>query len=373
MKVAVIGVGGSGSAALRFLSASGHQAVGFEQFSPGHAMGSSHGYSRLIRRTYPDGFHTRRMDEAYQLWAELEREVGEELFVRCGGITFGPPGDPQLESTRRSLLEAGIDHSLFSREEASLRFPAIDIGSGSVAIFQRDAGFLRADRCLAVQVRSACERGAEVREHSQVLAIEEKCGRVFVSTGGGTEEFDSVIVTAGPWIGKLLKTLDLPVRTALRQVVYLAIGTGHENFVPGKLPVWIEHPSDFYGFPSDGIVSGVKVASHDAGFDFDPSMPGRPVMEEALEQVRRHALERFPGLSGEIVTSQSCLYTITPDERFIVDHASVSRRVVVCSGCSGHGFKFTVLLGKVAAEMATKGRTDPGNDPWGIRRFGRVG
>ena len=92
MKIAVIGVGGSGAAALRFLAKAGHEVTGYEQFGLRHAMGSSHGHSRIIRYSYPDIFHTRQMAPAYALWNELEQEYGSELFVRCGGITFGPDG-----------------------------------------------------------------------------------------------------------------------------------------------------------------------------------------------------------------------------------------------------------------------------------------
>ena len=159
------------------------------------------------------------------------------------------------------------------------------------------------------------------------------------------------------------------LRTALRQVVYLDIARNAEKFEPGTLPVWIEHPSDHYGFPSDGEIAGIKIASHNAGIDFNPDHPERPVMSAPLQQVVDHAMKRFPDLSGEVVFSQPCLYTITPDERFILDFAPGSRRVIVCSGCSGHGFKFTVLLGKIAAEMAGCGNRDLSPAPWRIDRF----
>lgn len=369
MKVAVIGIGGSGSAALRSLAKAGHEVTGYEQFTLGHALGSSHGHSRLIRHAYPDAFHTRLMARAYHLWDALEREQGDELFVRCGGITFGPAGDPTLESTRLELLAAGVDHAILSRDETCTRFPAIDIGAGATAIYQRDSGFLRATRCVLAQAAIAKAHGATIREHSPVLRIEEKANRMFVSTAGETESFDAVIVTAGPWIGNLLAPLRLPLRTALRQVVYLAIARGAETFEPARLPVWIEHPSDFYGFPADGEVDGIKIASHNAGIDFDPGDPERPVMHEPLQQVIDHAMKRFPDLSDEIVSSQSCLYTVTPDERFILDFAPGSRRLVVCSGCSGHGFKFTILLGEIAAAMATGGTRDPSPAAWRLDRF----
>lgn len=369
MKIALIGMGGSGSAAARFLAKAGHEVAGYERFELGHAMGSSHGHSRLIRYSYPDAFHTRLMARAYQLWAELEQEHGTELFVRCGGITFGLAGDPKLELTRRALEEAAIHHEILSREGTRSRFPAIDIGEGASAIFQAASGFLRATRCVLAQAEIARSHGAEIRENSSVLEIEEKAGRVFVSTPGETIGYDAVVVTAGPWIGKLLGSFQLPLRTALRQVVYLGIQANPEHFEPGKLPVWIDHPSDHYGFPTDGVMPGIKIASHDAGMDFDPDEVDRPMMSGPLEQVVNHAMKRFPDLSGEVLSSQSCLYTITPDERFIVDFVPGSRRVVMVSGCSGHGFKFTSLLGSVAAEMATTGERDPSLAPWRADRF----
>lgn len=369
MKVAVIGAGGSGSAALRFLAKEGHEAVAYEQFAIGHAMGSSHGNSRIIRLSYPDDFHTGLMRRAYELWNDLETESGENLFVKSGGITFGPTRDATLQDTIRALANARIPHELLDREQCASRFPAIDIGPGSTAVHQQDSGFLRSTRCVITQLGIARQHGAEIHEHTPVTAIQEKNGKVLVSTASKTEVFDAAIVTAGPWIGKLLAPLHLPVTTTLRQVAYFAIRRNPENFAPGKLPVWIAHPSDHYGFPADGVIDGIKIASHDGGMPFDPDQPDRPVMPEHLEALAEKATALFPDLSGEIVSSQSCLYTITPDERFILDHAPGSSRIVLCSGCSGHGFKFTILLGRLLADMATT--PDPAATPaeWRLARF----
>ncbi len=369
MKIAVIGAGGSGSAALRFLARSGHETVAFEQFAIGHAMGSSHGHSRLIRHSYPDEFHTRLMRGAYDLWDDLACESGENLLVKCAGITFGPAGDATLQNTIRSLKNARIDHEILDREQSTARFPAIDIGDGNIAIYQKDSGFLKSSQCVRTQIDLAAKHGAEIREHCAVTAIEEKPGQVLVSTACSTEAFDAAIVTAGPWIGKLLAPLKLPVTTALRQVAYLRIRRNPENFAPGKLPVWIQHPSDYYGFPSDGQIDGIKIASHSAGMPYDPDEPGRPLMPEPLENLVSHATRLFPDLSDKVVSTQSCLYTITPDENFIVDHAPGSQRIVICSGCSGHGFKFTILLGKMIADMATGANPEAAPQPWRLGRF----
>lgn len=370
MKIAVLGIGGSGSAALRHLALAGHEATGYEQFKIGHSLGSSHGHSRIIRRTYPDAFHTRMMARSYDLWDELEREADEELFVRCGGLTFGPENDPKVEDTRLALEESKLTYEMLSREETAERFPAIDIGEGAKAIFQSESGFLRATRCVLAQARLARKHGAVLREQSPVLRVEERDGSVFVLTERDTERFDAVVVTAGAWMGKLLASLKLPLTTTLRQVAYLGIARNAANFLPEKLPVWIEEPEEYYGFPSDGMVEGIKFASHSAGIEFDADEAGRLVMNDLLEKAVEHMARRFPDGSGEIVAAQACLYTNTPDERFILDFAPGSERLVICSGCSGHGFKFTVLLGEIAAKMATTGKRDEGAAAWGLGRFG---
>src|SRR4051794_39375174 len=99
MRVAVLGLGGVGTAAARFLAGEGHRVTGFEQFHLDHDRGSSFGASRIIRRVYPDPLYARLMESAYPLWEELERLSGSELLVRCGGFFFGPEGDPEMTET----------------------------------------------------------------------------------------------------------------------------------------------------------------------------------------------------------------------------------------------------------------------------------
>ncbi|HEY1120983.1 MAG TPA: FAD-dependent oxidoreductase, partial [Haloferula sp.] len=184
-----------------------------------------------------------------------------------------------------------------------------------------------------------------------------------------SEHFDAVVVTAGPWLGKLLRGLQLPLRVMLRQTIYLGV-EGEERFAPGEFPVWIHHPTDHYGFPSDGVMSGIKVAWHHGGPEFDPSSPDRPVMEELAASVREHAARHIAGLTGEVISAKACLYTVTPDERFILDFVPGSRRQIVCSGCSGHGFKFSALLGELTVAMARDGRVSANAEPWSLARFG---
>jgi glycine/D-amino acid oxidase-like deaminating enzyme len=186
MRIAIVGLGAAGSAALLEVAASGCEVVGFEQFEIVHDLGSSHGASRLIRRTYPDVFHSRWMAAAYEAWSRVEGLTGEELLVRRGGLTFGPEKDGTLQATRDALVDCGISHEVLSQEAVSGRFPALDIGEGSLGIYQADSGFLRADRCVRTQVEAAKKLGAIVYERSRVIEIEEAGGGVTVVTDHGS-------------------------------------------------------------------------------------------------------------------------------------------------------------------------------------------
>src|SRR5688572_20834190 len=124
MKIAVIGVGGTGSAALRFLAQAGHEVHGFEQFDVGHTRGSSHGESRIIRYTYPDRLYTAMMADAYPLWEELEQLAEEELFVRCGGVYYGPSKHPKILAVLDALRENNLPFDLLAPGEAEKRAPA---------------------------------------------------------------------------------------------------------------------------------------------------------------------------------------------------------------------------------------------------------
>src|SRR5438128_2784027 len=222
MKIAVIGIGGTGSAACRHLAKAGHQVVGYEQFTLGHDRGSSHGESRIIRYTYPDLLFTRLMRDAYPLWADLEAEADEELFVRCGGIFFGTPDDPNIAATERALVDAGVPYERLNAAEAHDRFPAVHLHPNKVVLYQRDSGLLRATRCVLANARLARRHGATIREETPVQEILSRNGRVIVQTASGDETvFDRVIVTAGAWMGKLFARLNLPLRVTRQQIAYL--------------------------------------------------------------------------------------------------------------------------------------------------------
>jgi glycine/D-amino acid oxidase-like deaminating enzyme len=74
----------------------------------------------------------------------------------------------------------------------------------------------------------------------------------------------------------------------------------------------------------------------------------------------------MPGITGEILETTSCRYTMTPDEDFIIDLHPEHRQIVFASPCSSHGFKFAPVVGQMLADLAVTGTT-----PYPIGRFRR--
>ena len=373
MKVIVVGVGGTGSAAARFLARAGHSVIAFEQFEVGHVWGSSHGESRIIRYTYPDAVYTQMMGEAYPLWQELQEEAGEDLLARTGGVFFGDKDNPLLASARAALDGQRVPYELLPPVEAHDRFPALRLADTEAALYQPDMGYLRATACVLANVRLARALGADIREQTAVRAVTQRGDKSVVTTGDGEEhEADRVIVTAGPWMGRLFASLNLPLRVTRQQIVYLEPAPAKaRDFEADRLPVWIDADANVYGFPADGHIAGVKLASHSLGEIENPDVAHRPPDAAYAGQMADYAAARFVGLTRRVTHAQICLYTNTPDEDFIVDAAPDMPNVWLVSGCSGHGFKFTILLGKLAAEATTLGVTPPYLSRFALAHFAR--
>jgi monomeric sarcosine oxidase len=365
-RIAVLGAGGVGSAAARFLAREGHAVTVLEQFTPDHDRGSSYGTSRIIRKTYTDGLYTALMGEAYPLWDALEREAGEPLFRRTGGLFFGPEGHPELEAIRRALAEHHVPHEALDPAACARRFPAFRLLPGEAAVFEPEAGFLRASACVRAQLRLATAHGAQVRAGTRVEAIAPRADRVdLVLVGGEVLGFDRLIVSAGPWTARLLAPfVPLPFTVTRQVYCHFEPTAPLEGFGVGRLPVWIDFATHFYGFPYDGEAPGVKVAWHEPGTPTAPEAVDRNVHDSDREPLRQACARHLPGLSPRVALERVCLYTLTPDHDFVVDTLPGAPRVTVVGGLSGHGFKFTVLLGRLAAWRATGQRV-----PWDVSRW----
>jgi sarcosine oxidase len=364
----VIGLGALGSATAYQLAKRGHRVLGLEQFELGHARGASHDTSRILRHSYHTPAYVGLTFEAYDDWAVLEADSGEELVTRVGGLDLFPPNAaiPPADYTT-SMAASGVAFESLDAAEIAARWPPFTLPEGTLGLYQERASIVPAGRGTAVMQAQARRFGATLRDHSPVTRLELVDGGVRVRTGDATYQARRVIACADAWTNALLADLDvtLPLTVTLEQVTYFR-PTDPEPYAPGRLPLWIwmDDPS-YYGFPCYGEAtvkaardcSGLEVTGDDRPFDPDPAR---------LQGLVDFMAAMLPG-SGPAVRSKTCLYTLTPDRDFVLGAVPGHDDVLVGLG-AGHGFKFAPMFGRLLAELAGTGVCSADITPFAVDR-----
>lgn len=351
--VVIVGGGAMGSASAWQLARRGAEVMLLEQFEPGHARGGSHGSSRIVRLAYTDPFYIELTATAMAHWDELEDEADERLLVGTGVIDHGDP--PTVQALAAAMEIAGYPAEWLSAREAARRWPGLEF-DGDV-LHQHRGGRVHADNAVAAMQRLAIKHGAEMRHGVRVEAVQPQSDRVEVRTASDTMYAKQVVVAAGSWSpGVLAGVVAMPHLTvSLEQPVHFQ---PRDWSVPW--PSFIHHQADAttrtgmsprgtYGLASP---DGVKVGFHGTGPVIDPDA-GRDVDPAALREVQEYVRRWVPGADADTAEAAPCLYDITDSSDFVIDQV---RNVTVAAGFSGHGFKFTPLIGRLIAELVLERR-----------------
>lgn len=355
----VIGMGAMGGAALYHLAQRGARVLGIEQFDIGHELGSSHGQTRIIRKAYfehPD--YVPLLHRAYELWAQVEAESRRTLFHRTGLLLIGRPDGEVLAGVRRAADEHRLPIERLARADVLRRFPGFVPADDMEALFEADAGYLRVEDAVRTHVELAVAAGATIETGRPVLDWSADAHGVRVRTAGDEYAASTLVIAGGAWAGRLLSDLQLPL-TVLRKV-QLWLATDDPRYDPAQgCPAFCFDRGDafFYGFPA--IEPGsMKVAEH-SGREVvnDPATVDRALHPRDSERVLEFAAHHLPGVRSEVTRHSVCMYTMTPDQHFVIDRHPHYDRVVFAAGFSGHGFKFAPILGSVLAELALNGIT----------------
>jgi len=371
----VIGAGAMGSAAAYYLSERGQRVLLLEQFELDHRLGSSYGYSRIIRYAYDHLEYVELAKDTFPLWDALQDKLGDQLVVRTGGIDFGPAGEASLEATIAAMQASGLPYELLAPAEAMRRFPQFQLTDDFRALYQPDSGFVKASKAVLGHITLAASNGAAIKDATTVTSINLRADSVEVSTPTGTYSAGTLVVTAGAWAKRLLEQtgLDLPLSPLRCQLNFMA-PTELPPYEAGNCPVWIAHvgslyPEAIYGIPSHGG-SGFKIAFHGGPPFSHPSEISREPDTENVAALRPFMRAHIPGIADAPVReSRICLYTQTPDEHFVVDRHPAHNHVVIGAGFSGHGFKFSTTIGKMLADISLDGATPHNDNLFKIERF----
>lgn len=369
--VIVVGLGGMGSAAIRHLAGRGQRVLGIEQFSPGHDQGSSHGLTRIIRLAYfEDPSYVPLLRRAYELWRQLERGLDEPLLHVTGGLDVGPAEGVVFAGSLRSCREHGLPHEVLEPRDLTRRFPGWRPSPELTAVWQPDAGFLTPERCIARHLAEAQAAGASVMTDTRVLAVEPRAGGVRVRTDRGSFEAGQAILTAGPWMSDLAPAL-APLLSPERQVLGWFGIADAAQFAPTAFPVFVLEAAEgtYYGFPEYGV-PGFKIGKYHHRFErVHPDSMDRQVHAEDEAALRVATTRYFPNANGPMLSQATCLFTNTPDEHFIVDRSPEAPEILLVSPCSGHGFKFSSVIGEICADLVTRGSTAHDIGLFSLARF----
>jgi len=365
-----------GSAALASAARLGRRAVGFEQYERGHALGSSGGRSRMIRKAYfEDAAYVPLLVRAYEGWRELEAAAGERLLFQTGVLMIGPPESEILTGARRTAQRCGLSIEELSFDDARRRYPAFALREGEVALFEPEAGYVLPEAAIEANLRVAEANGAAVHFGARVArwsALPGGAGLRVECDDGQSVDAARLAICGGPWMTSVLRELGVPLHIQ-RNVQHWFAPAG-DGFSLGRLPSFFadrgDQPSRLYGFPDHG--AGVKAAFHGYGHETTPQSLDREIHREDVEPVRRALDALLPGAAARYLGGKACMYALTPDRHFVVATHPQDERIVVAGGFSGHGFKFAPAIGEIVSSLLFEGGTQFDIEFFSPTRFARV-
>jgi sarcosine oxidase len=355
--VIVAGLGAMGSAAAWHLAASGKRVLGLDRFAPPHEFGSSHGRTRIIREAYFEHpLYVPLVQRAYDLWADLERRSGQRLLLQTGGLMLGPAQGALVSGARRSADQHRLPHEILSASDVRQRFPAFAPADDMIAVWEPRAGALFPEVAIQTHLDLARKAGATLAFNAPVLGWEALKDGVRVRTANQTHTANHLLLSAGAWTSSLLPDLHLPLKVERQVLFWFEPRENPGLFQPDRFPIFICEYDDrrfFYGFPDLG--DGVKLGVHHEGQTTEPDLIDRQVRVDETETARSLLSSFLPSAAGALRSAAVCMYTNTPDEHFILDRHPGHPQVIIASPCSGHGFKFSPLIGELTATLINGG------------------
>lgn len=357
----VIGAGSMGMAAGYFLAKRGVKTLLIDAFDPPHTNGSHHGDTRMIRHAYGEGAsYVPLVLQAQNLWTELEKESGQQLFYKTGVLNIGKADFPFIQEVVHSAETHSLSLQYLKPDEIMKEWPGIYVPEDYVGCFESSSGVLLSETAIAVYRKQALQYGAELRTHTMVRDILIRDHEVQVKTDTHTYYADSLVLTAGAWMGKILAGtgISIPVRPIRKTIAWFACN--EKLYKSDSFPAFNYHfgREIYYGFPSFDH-SGLKVGRHDQGIEVDPDNLNREFGSSPEDEgdVRRFLNHYMREAEGKLLKGAVCMYTVTPDEHFIIDQHPKYSHVVMAGGFSGHGFKFASAIGEQLSQIVIDGKS----------------
>lgn len=359
----MIGAGAFGGWTALQLRGRGARVVLVDAWGPGNARSSSGGETRVIRAIYgADRLYVEMVRRSYELWATLDAETDEALYVETGALWMHRGDDGYVRSSAPILRELGFAVEKVPLGEAARRFPQIDFRGVTAVWLESRAGALSARRSCAI-VRDLFEkRGGTYRTaHAEPGPIENGAMKALRLADGSLLEADVFVFACGPWLGGMFPdVLGASIVASRQEVFFFGTPRGSDLYRPGRLPLWIDFGERiFYGIP-DTHGRGFKIADDTRGGPIDPTTTERTPTAEGIARARHLLAERFPALAGApLLEARVCQYENSPDGHLIIDRHPEAANVWFAGGGSGHGFKLAPAVGEMVADAILASKAIP--------------
>jgi len=301
------------------------------------------------------------MQQAYKLWYDLETEAGEQLFKQTGVLQIGQVDGSGIKNMIRSMDVQNVPYILCGNEELNSKYPQLKFDSKWRALFDPAGGLLKADRCLRAFQDQFVKHGGVLNFGEAVTKIETNGMTAQVHTTSGEYKVDGVAILAGTWSKSLLEQfldLKLPLQPRVVKSCYwkvekpglYSIEDGFPSFICNK-EVDGHTTDEFYGMPSDEYPNMVKICSHEGVNINHPDERDSVDASLYVQKPQNFITEHFKHIDAKPAIVETCLYTVTPDENFVLDKHPKYANIAIGAGFSGHGFKFASVVGEILGSL----------------------
>ena len=369
--VIIIGLGAMGSATSMFLSHNGIKVIGFDSYSPPHEFGSSLGHTRVIREAYHEGTtYVPIVQRAYEIWFEMNENSKVPIIETYGGLLIGPKtGD--IENALKSANKYDIPIKKMTNDEISQKFSVLNPPKEYIGLLESRGGAVFVENSINHMLNTALNNGSIHKYNERVVRWSKKSNYYLVETNLGNYKAEKLVFSSGAWITKLLPTLKLPIKVERQVLFWFSPRKNPDKFKSINMPNsgWdLDNGLSFYTMPNLEN-RGFKVAMHHNGEFVDPDTLIRESNDSDLKMVRDFLEEYIPDGNGELIDSKVCMYTDTPDQDFLIDSHPDDENIIICSPCSGHGFKFTPAIGEICSSLIINNSTNFDLDKFSLERL----
>ncbi len=363
--VAVIGAGVFGAWTALHLLRLGARVTLLDAWGAGHLRGTSCDESRVIRCGYgARSFYSAWAWRALAQWKQFERDVKQQLFVPAGVLWLCAEENEYARASQAALRRLKIPVERLHATSLLKRYPQFSYGDIAFAYHEPMAGYLRARQATMAVAQAVAAEGGRVAIGRAVPSLAAAALatplRSVALEGGGAIEAEHFVFACGPWLPQLFpQWLGRRILVTRQDVFYFGLPAGDSQYVPPRMPVWLDPGAHFYGLPSaEG--RGLKMADDWSGAQFEPTSGERTVLPESVAAVRAYMRLRFPALAdAPIVETRVCQYERTPDSHLVIDRHPEHSNVWLVGGGSGHGYKLGPALGEFVARQVLNRKPEP--------------